>query len=90
MSQDGMNSNISLQQIIPIGDSFGVTLTEIMLAHLRVVEWEEVQVEMRKDELVITRIGSPSSPESMKQEFFEVYSEPLDSVRPTMTNVKSE
>ncbi|MEK3937039.1 hypothetical protein MKY41_17170 [Sporosarcina sp. FSL W7-1349] len=90
VNQDGMNSKISLQQIVPIGDSFGVTLTEEMLSHLGVVGWEEVQVEMRKDELVIKRIGSSGSPESLTQEFFEVYNEPLDNFGPTMENLKNE
>lgn len=85
-----MESKISLQQIVPIGDSFGVTLTEEMLIHLGVIGWDEVQVEMKKDELVIRKIGTPGSPEQLSQEFFEAYNEPLDSIVPTMKSLSND
>lgn len=48
--------NIRVQEVVKLGQTLGVTLTNEMLDQLKLVEGEKVHVEVREHELVIRKI----------------------------------
>lgn len=47
---------IQIQQIVQIGSSAGVTLSNELLEHLNLVVGENVQIEMKEHELIVRKL----------------------------------
>ncbi|MBE1553227.1 hypothetical protein [Sporosarcina limicola] len=79
---------IQLQQIIQNGDAYAVTLSEEMLDHLKVIEGENVQVEMREHELVIRKIIPVDSSDGLSADYFQTLNEASENYDTTETALK--
>lgn len=69
--------NIRVQEIVRLGQTLGVTLTNETLNQLKMVEGEKVQVEVREHELIIRKIISDEPTENFAQSFFQNLNESL-------------
>lgn len=80
--------NVQMQRIIKSGDTLGVTLSKEMLDYLKVVVGEDVQVEMKEQELVIRKIIPNEPPEGYSEDFFRSLNEKLEKYDTTLKSLK--
>ncbi|WP_342513565.1 hypothetical protein MKY34_01865 [Sporosarcina sp. FSL K6-1522] len=80
-------TTIQIRQIVQIGDTYGITFTPEMLAHLNVSADENVQVVMTENDLVIRKVLPANYPDGDSDGFQDIVHEASATYG---TTVKSE
>ncbi|QUW23981.1 AbrB family transcriptional regulator [Sporosarcina sp. Marseille-Q4063] len=88
MNEEQVETRTQSRRITQIGNSLGLTLSSEMLNYLKVSKGDDVQVEMRKDELVIKKIKAVEYPVGISEDFFDVLNETVEMYDATLKELK--
>lgn len=87
-NEEQVVSRIQTRKITQIGNSLGMTLSPEMLECLSVTKGEDIQVEMKEDELVIKKIKQVEYPAGISEDFFDVLNETVEKYDATLKELK--